>query len=77
MFLSALASAFGRFTRTPRSFIALFLLAIYIALNGKEIAILDLVGFNGAANFGSMTLQLLVAASALVLAYWYNRQQAK
>jgi len=77
VFLSALASAFGRFTRTPRTFIALFLFAIYIALNGTDIAIMDMVGFNGSADFGSMTIQMMIAGFAIVLAYLYNRQQAK
>lgn len=77
VFLSALASAFGRFTRTPRTFIALFLFAIYIALNGTDIAIMDMVGFNGSADFGSMGTQMMIAGSAMVLAYLYNRQQAR
>lgn len=77
VFLSTLASAFGRFSRTPRTFIALFLFAIYIALNDKKLAIIDMVGFNGSADFGSMTTQMMIAASAIVLGYLYNRQQAK
>ena len=77
VFLSALASAFGRFTRTPRTFIALFLFAMYIALNGTDIAIMDMVGFNGSANFSSMSMQMTIAGIAIVLAYLYNRQQAK
>ena len=77
VFLSALSSAFGRFSRTPRTFIALFLFAIYIALNGRDIAIMDIVGFNGSADFRSMGTQIMIAGSATVLAYLYNRQQAK
>jgi hypothetical protein len=77
VFLSTLASAFGRFSRTPRTFIALFLFAIYIALNGKDLAIMDLVGFNGSADFGSMAMQMMVAGVALVAGYLYNRQQLR
>ncbi|MGH8106338.1 MAG: hypothetical protein ACREO2_08460, partial [Arenimonas sp.] len=77
VFLSALASAFGRFSRTPRTFIALFLFAMYIALNDTKLAIIDMVGFNGSADFGSMGTQMMIAGSAIVLAYLYNRQQAK
>lgn len=77
VFLSTLASAFGRFSRTPRTFIALFLFAMYIALNDTKLAIIDMVGFNGVADFGSMSTQMMVAGSAIVLAYFYNRQQAK
>lgn len=76
VFLSTLASAFGRFSRTPRTFIALFLFAMYIALNDKRLAIIDMVGFNGVADFSSMTTQMMIAAAAMVAAYFYNRQQA-
>lgn len=77
VFLSTLASAFGRFSRTPRTFIALFLFAMYIALNDTKLAIFDIVGFNGSADFGSMSTQMMIAGSAMVLGYLYNRQQAK
>lgn len=77
VFLSALSSAFGRFSRTPRTFIALFLFAMYIALNGTDIAIMDMVGFNGSADMGSMAMQMMMASIAFVASYFYNRQQAK
>ncbi|MGH8049360.1 MAG: hypothetical protein ACREPB_01720, partial [Arenimonas sp.] len=77
VFLSALSSAFGRFSRTPRTFIALFLFAMYIALNGTNIAIMDMVGFNGSATFASMTTQMMIAALAIVTGYFYNRKQAQ
>ncbi len=76
VFLSSLSSAFGRLSRTPRTFISLFLFAIYISLNGRDIAIMDMVGFNGSANIGSMGTQMLIAGAATGLAYLYNRQQA-
>lgn len=75
--LSALASAFGRFSRTPRTFISLFLFALYIALNGKDIAVMDIVGFNGAANISSMTTYGLIAISAIFSGYIYNRRHAR
>lgn len=77
VFLSALASTFGRLSRTPRTFIALFLFAMYIALNGTKIAIMDMVGFNGSATFASMTTQMMIAAVAIVVGYFYNRKQAQ
>lgn len=77
VFLSALSSALGRFSRSPRTFIVLFLFAMYIALNDKKLAIVDMVGFNGSANFGSMGTQMMIASIAFVAAYFYNRQQAK
>jgi len=45
-------------------------------LNGKNIAIMDMVGFNGSANIGSMTTQMLIAAAAIVAGYLYNRKQS-
>jgi hypothetical protein len=77
VFLSSLALAFGRFSRTPRTFIALFLFGMYVALNGTDIAILDMVGFNGSADMGSMAMQMMVAGVAMLSGYFYNRQQAK
>lgn len=77
LFLSTLASAFGRFSRTPRTFIALFLFAIYIASNGKDIAMMDIVGFNGSADFESMAMQMIIASVVMVAGYFYNRQQAR
>jgi len=74
--LSALASAFGRLSRTPRTFIALFLFATHIALNDKNMAIMDMVGFNGSANIGSMTTYLFITVAAVITGYVYNRQQA-
>ena len=77
VFLSTLASAFGRFSRSPRTFIALFLLAMYIALNDNKLAITDMVGFNGSADFSSMGTQIMIAAVAIVAGYFYNRKQAQ
>ena len=77
IFLSALSSAFDRFSRTPRTFIALFLFAIYIALNDRNIAVMEIVGFNGSANIGSITTQTIIATAAIAAGYFYSRQQAR
>jgi hypothetical protein len=75
-FLSALSSTFGRFSRTPRTFIALFLFAMYISFNG-DLAIMDMVGVKGLATLSSMSTQILIATVAIVAAYFYNRKQAQ
>lgn len=76
VFLSAFSSAFGRLSRTPRTFIALFLFAMYISLNGN-LPIMDMVGAKGLANISTMSTQMMIAAAAIVAGYFYNRQQAQ
>jgi hypothetical protein len=76
VFLSALSSAFGRLSRTPRTFIALFLFAMYISLNG-DLAMMDMVGVKGLANISTMSTQMIIAAAAIVVGYFYNRKQAQ
>jgi hypothetical protein len=76
VFLSALSSAFGRLSRTPRTFIALFLFAMYISLNGN-LPIMDMVGVKGLATLGTMGTQMIIAAVAMVVGYFYNRKQAQ
>jgi hypothetical protein len=74
-FLSALSSALGRFSRTPRTFIALFLFAMYISVNGN-LAVMDIVGAKGLATTSTMSMQLLLATVAIIGGYFYNRRQA-
>jgi hypothetical protein len=74
--LSALATLFGRCSGTSRTFLALFLFGIYVALNARKEAVIDIVGFNGAANLGSMQTQLIIAAISLTAGYLYNRYRA-
>ena len=74
--LSALCSAFGRFSRTPRTFIALFLFATYISLNGN-LAIMDMVGANGLATVNSMMSYAVLGIIATIAGYGYNKHQAR
>lgn len=74
-FLSALSSAFGRLSRTPRTFIALFLFAMYISLNGN-LAMMDIVGAKGLATVSTMSTQILIAVAAIIGGYFYNRKRA-
>lgn len=71
--LSALASLAGRTARTPRLYLALFLFWIYIAVQMPGEAVMDIVGFNGAANITSIIIQLSIAIMALICGYTYNR----
>ncbi|MES3020344.1 MAG: hypothetical protein V4857_02045 [Pseudomonadota bacterium] len=75
--LGALASMFGRLSRTSRTFLALFMFACYVVLNGKQQPMLDMVGFSGATNMQALVTQLVVGAAAVLVGYAYNRHQAR
>lgn len=74
--LAALATLFGRCSRTARTFLSLFLFWLYIASNETKLPMMDVVGFNGVANVDSVLAQLLIASAALFFGYVYNRQRA-
>lgn len=74
--LSALATLFGRCSRTSRTFLALFLFWLYIATNETKNSMLDVVGFNGVANADSVLTQLSIGVVTLVAGYFYNRRKA-
>ncbi|MET3106684.1 hypothetical protein AAKU67_001394 [Oxalobacteraceae bacterium GrIS 2.11] len=71
--LSALASVFGRTARTPRLFLCLFLFWVYVATQVPKSAIVDILGFNGAADVNSTLIQISIAIVALLFGYCYNR----
>ena len=75
--LSALATLFGRCSGTARTFLALYLFGVYVALNATTVAMLDVVGFNGVANLDSMKIQLGIAVFSLSSGYLYNRVRAQ
>lgn len=62
--LASAASLLGGLTRGARLFLALFLFTWYIALNSPKEATLDLVGFNGSANAGSVAAWALAGCLA-------------
>ncbi len=62
--LASLASLLGGLTRGARLFLALFLFTWYVALNAPKEAVLDMVGFNGAATAGTAAGWALAAALA-------------
>ena len=55
LFLSAMATALGRLTQGSRSFLALFLFALYLGTQKTGIGALDLLGLSGAAHTGSVS----------------------
>lgn len=74
--LSALASLFGRTARSARLFMALFLFAMFVAVNSTRAPYLDMVGFNGVASAASVGMYALLAAGALAAGLLWNRRAA-
>jgi hypothetical protein len=72
--LAALATLFGRCSRTARLFMALFLFWVYVILNMPKIALLDVVGFVGVATSESVMFTALAGAGALLAGYLWNRR---
>lgn len=73
--LAALAHMLGRCSRTPRTFVALFLFGLYVAVNAVKAPMLDAVGFNGVANSHSVLAYLAIGISALAGGYAWNRRR--
>jgi hypothetical protein len=72
--LSALATMFGRCSRSARLFLALFLFWTYVVLNRPKVAMLDAVGADGVANGGSIMMWSLAGGMALLAGYLWNRR---
>lgn len=72
--MSALATAFGRCSRTARLFMALFLFWVYVILNNPKIALIDAVGSVGAATSASAATWAITGAIALAAGYAWNRR---
>jgi hypothetical protein len=72
--LGALASLLGRCSRTPRTFMSLFLFALYVAANVTVMPMIDAVGFNGVANQTSVLAYLAIGLMALAGGYAWNRR---
>lgn len=65
-FMAALATALGFLTRTPKAFMGVFMLFLYLVLNGATIPGLDFAGWNGVAT-GATRVGYLLAAGVLGL----------
>ena len=62
--MAALATALGFLTRTPKAFMGIFLLFLYLVLNGAQLPSLDFAGWNGVAT-GSTRVGYLLATLLL------------
>lgn len=72
--LAALAQMLGRCSRTPRTYLSLFLFGLYVAVNAVKLPIIDAVGFNGVANLHSVLAWLAAGLAALAAGYAWNRR---
>jgi hypothetical protein len=72
--LAALASLLGRCSRTPRTFLSLFLFGLYVAVSATVVPMADAFGFNGVANVRSVMTYLFIGAAALAGGYVWNRR---
>ena len=72
--MAALASLFGRCSRTARTFLALFLFWVYVAVNARKAPVLDALGFLGVANAQSMLVWAAAGIVALAAGYWWNQR---
>src|SRR6185436_8885668 len=65
-FMGALATALGLLTRTPKTFMGVFMLFLYLVLNGAQVPGLDFAGWNAVAT-GSTRVGYILAAVFLGL----------
>ena len=65
-FMGALATALGLLTRTPKTFMGVFMLFLYLVLNGAQVPGLDFAGWNGVAT-GATRVGYMIAAAVLGL----------
>ena len=71
--ISAIADLLGRCVKTPRLFLALFLFALYVALNVRDLPLIDIVGFNGVANSTSIAFYFALSFAALIGNFAFSR----
>jgi hypothetical protein len=75
--LGSFASLAGLASRTSRTFIALFMFALYVATNARDLPRLDAVGFNGVANAGSVLTYAIAGLAALAAGHAINSRRAR
>lgn len=74
--LSSLASCAGTMTHTGRSFLAVFLVWLYISTQAPRVAQLDVLGFNGVATLSTSAMFAAIALVTLLLGLLWNRRRA-
>jgi hypothetical protein len=72
--LAAFASLLGRTSGTARTFLALFLFALYVSVNVSRGAWADIVGFHGNATVGSSLAWAGLGVLAVLGGHLWNRR---
>ena len=73
--LAAAAGLLGSLSRTARLFLALFLFGIYVATQARDVAALDVVGFNGAATVLTVVGYLLTGVLLFCGGMWIESKR--
>jgi hypothetical protein len=72
--LAAFASLLGRTSATSRTFLALFLFALYVSVNVSRGAWADIVGFHGNATAASNLAWAGLGVLAVLGGHLWNRR---
>ncbi len=72
-FMAALSTSLGLLTRTPKTFMGIFLLFLYLVLNGAQLPALDFAGWNGVATASTRVGYLLATLVLAALAEGKHR----
>lgn len=72
--LSGCAALFGQLSRTPRLFLGLFLFGFYVMIQTKSMAMMDAVGFHGAATAQSAAAFLGAGLAAVAAGVAWSRR---
>lgn len=72
--LAGCAALFGQLSRTPRLFLGLFLFGFYVMIQAKGMAMMDAVGFHGAATVQSAGAFLAAGLAAVAAGVAWSRR---
>lgn len=75
--VSALATSFGKISNTSKTFMSLYLFALYVATQVPHASMLDLYGFNRVATVSDIFVHAIIALSAMLLGYLHTVWKSK
>ena len=75
--MSVLANSLGRLTNSSKTFMSLYLFAIYVSTQVDKAPLIDMFGYNQVATISTIAMQLEVAFAAGLVAYFYTRWKSR